>query len=179
MNFSKSSVQSRSISPNQAIFHVKTKNGRDKNGRKSNNKNETSISMNNFDEINKSEDKNNEDPNYNFKKFELNIDKHADEKYNCGCNLCKMQAKRLANNNKFIHTFFDGFDFNTGSSVDEKDFIFVLKRLYAPKNIIRTPRLLIPETVGFINGEAKFIVITTKVSSFSMQYCNINIRIRL
>ena len=166
MDFSKSAAQSHSISPNKIIFNSKKKNENDKNRKKSNNKNETSMSIENYDDINKSDDKNNEDPNDNFKKLEMNIDKHADEKYNCNCNLCKMQAKRLANNNKFIHTFFDGFDFNKGSSVEEKDFIFVLKRLYAPKNIVRTPRLLIPETVGFINGDAKFIVITAKVSSF-------------
>ena len=164
MDFSKSAAQSHST-PNKTIFHLKKTNESDKNRKKFNYKNETSISIENYDEINKSDDKNNEDPNDNFKKIEMNIDKHADEKYNCNCNLCKMQAKKISNNDKFIHTFFDGFDFNSASCVEgEKDFIFILKRLYPPKHVISTPRLLIPETVGFINGEAKFIVITTKVS---------------
>ena len=97
----------------------------------------------------------------------MNFDKHADEKYNCCCNVCKFQMNKIANNDNFINKFFENYDFNPLSSVDgEKDFVFILKRLHPPKNVIRSLRLLIPETIGFINGEAKFILITARVSFY-------------
>jgi len=39
----------------------------------------------------------------------------------------------------------------------------VLRRLLPPKNMPYTLRIFIPETVAFVDGEAKFMTMTEKV----------------
>jgi len=45
----------------------------------------------------------------------------------------------------------------------DKDFLFVLKRLLPAKNSQYSLRVLIPDTVVFWNGEAKFLIYNGKV----------------
>ena len=46
----------------------------------------------------------------------------------------------------------------------EKDFVFILRRLQLVKPTNRSIGILIPDTVAFQSSEAKFIVYTQKVS---------------
>jgi len=48
----------------------------------------------------------------------------------------------------------------------EKDFVYILKRLQIVKPVNRSMGIMIPDTVAFQNSEAKFIVYTQKVVFF-------------
>lgn len=48
----------------------------------------------------------------------------------------------------------------------DRDFLFVLKRLLPAKNSFYSLRILIPDTVVFLNGEAKFLIYNGNVSNF-------------
>ena len=48
--------------------------------------------------------------------------------------------------------------------IADKDFLFVLKRLLPAKNSPYSLKILIPDTVVFWNGEAKFMVYNGKVN---------------
>lgn len=50
----------------------------------------------------------------------------------------------------------------------DKDFLFVLKRILPSKNSLYSLRILIPDTVVFFNGEAKYMVYNGQVCFFSL-----------
>jgi len=52
---------------------------------------------------------------------------------------------------------------NSDPDLIDKDFLFVLRRLLPSKNSLYCLRILIPDTVLFSNGEAKFLVYNGKV----------------
>ncbi len=51
----------------------------------------------------------------------------------------------------------------------EKDFVFILKRLQPVRLVTRNLGVMIPDTVAYQSFEAKFIIYTQKVSIFSQK----------
>ena len=50
--------------------------------------------------------------------------------------------------------------------ITDKDFLFVLRRLLPAKNSPYSLKILIPDTVVFWNGEAKFMIYNGKVNKY-------------
>ena len=100
-----------------------------------------------------------------MKKLELQFDNHANETFKCDCALCikELRKRKSLIQRGVSKDFFENFDFNLVNSELEKDFVFIIKRLIPSKNVPRSLRLFIPDTVAFINGEVKFIIMTGKV----------------
>lgn len=94
--------------------------------------------------------------------------KHAEGVLQCQCKVCEIDNMHIKEEIKPlpVGAFFQGFDFNQCLRDQdlEKDFVFVLKKLVPPRELPYTLRIFIPETIAFADGEAKFIVLTEKVS---------------
>ena len=92
---------------------------------------------------------------------DLPFEKQTIAKLECHCTICQAQNEiRIPPEEVPVHPFFRSYDFKsiTRGTHYDKDFVFILKRLIPPTHASQSLRLPIPETVAFINGEAKFIV---------------------
>jgi len=101
----------------------------------------------------------------------LIFDNHADGHFKCSCEVCEIDSKIKKEEKvpdptlNFFHKF--NFEQENQNFQPEKDFVFILRKLIPPKKFPYSVRVFIPETVAFVDGDAKFIVTAEKV------YCSV------
>lgn len=109
------------------------------------------------------------------KREDLLVERHVSDKFSCHCSVCMNSAGRSGFDVslKINPRSFDASEQSTVGSDLDKDFVFVIKKLYPPKHVQRSLRLFVPDTAAFGGGEIKYIVMTGKViSSILFSKCN-------
>ena len=107
-----------------------------------------------------------------LQRLDQHNDNHANERFNCNCPLCDKETKILRE--KFERgksaEFYIENESQRVRDDFENDFVFVLKHLVAPKNVQRSLRIFIPDTVAFNNSNIIFICFTGRVIECRLSY---------
>lgn len=103
---------------------------------------------------------------------DLLVDRHVSDKFSCNCSVCLSSAGRSGFDIslKINPRSFDPNDQSTVGADLDKDFNFVMKKLFPPKHVQRSLRLFVPDTAAFGGGEVKYIVMTGKVRDRFSEY---------
>lgn len=104
----------------------------------------------------------------------------AEGKLKCACTICTAQnLMRTEPDDPFTDPFFVNLQngLNDHQVSLERGFVFVLKRLMPLKHMAHGLSIKVPETLVYIDGEAKFFALTGKVKRIFFRTCKFKLLI--